>query len=199
MRFTSAGSLLPALARLQPAPLSHPPPPTPPTSPLLELRGNFENAVIALFKTPAEFDAECLRGAMKGLGTDETVLVEILCTRSNQEIKDIVEAYKTLFSRDLENDIMSETGGHFKVGVLGSSDNEDSFACLPSFFAWRPPSPSPTRHQRILVSLVQGNRPETTTVDQVKAAEAVSVGRDETCFGAFALCPAVVNCSSPLP
>jgi hypothetical protein len=43
---------------------------------------------------PAEYDAYQLRKAMKGLGTDEDVLIEILCTRSNAQLKEIIRVYK---------------------------------------------------------------------------------------------------------
>ncbi|ESO86736.1 hypothetical protein LOTGIDRAFT_148126, partial [Lottia gigantea] len=48
-----------------------------------------------LLLSSAEFDAKKLNKAIKGLGTDEQVLVEIICTRSNEQLKTIKETYKS--------------------------------------------------------------------------------------------------------
>ena len=58
-----------------------------------EISGDFQHAIISLMQTPSEFDANELRWAMKGLGTDEATLIEILTTRSNAEIADIKTVY----------------------------------------------------------------------------------------------------------
>ena len=79
-----------------------------------ELSGNFENTVVAMFEPSLDYDCRCLRSAMKGVGTDEEALIEILTTRSNDEINNIKSRYQTLFSRVLEKDLVSETSGHFK-------------------------------------------------------------------------------------
>eukprot|EP00049_Salpingoeca_infusionum_P007213 m.117292 g.117292 ORF g.117292 m.117292 type:complete len:316 (-) comp13626_c0_seq1:241-1188(-) len=79
-----------------------------------ELGGNFEDVVLAMMMEPIEYDAFCLRKAMKGAGTDESALIEILSTRSNAEIIAIREKFSEMYSRDLEKDIMSETGGHLR-------------------------------------------------------------------------------------
>jgi hypothetical protein len=79
-----------------------------------ELSGHLEMLAVGLLKTPSEFDAQELRDAMQGAGTDERALIEILCTRSNKEIQDIKIMYKQMFSRDLEKDLMGETSGHFR-------------------------------------------------------------------------------------
>jgi len=59
-----------------------------------DLSGHFLSTVKALLLPPAEYDASQLRKAMKGLGTDEDVLIEILCTRSNAQLKEIIRVYK---------------------------------------------------------------------------------------------------------
>ncbi|KAI6654761.1 Annexin A7-like [Oopsacas minuta] len=79
-----------------------------------ELSGNFEDSVVAMFEPTVDYDCKCLRSSMKGLGTDEEALIEILTTKSNAEVNNIKQHYKTLFSRDLEKDLVSETSGHFK-------------------------------------------------------------------------------------
>jgi annexin A7/11 len=86
-----------------------------------EVSGNFEDLTVALLKTPVEFDAEELRDAMQGAGTDEKALIEILCTRTNKEIHEIKAMYKSKYSRELEKDLMSETSGHFRRLLVSMS------------------------------------------------------------------------------
>ncbi|XP_076004051.1 annexin A5b isoform X2 [Genypterus blacodes] len=79
-----------------------------------ELGGNFETLIVALMTPPKEYDVTLLRNAIKGAGTDEKVLVEILASRSPQQVKEIVAAYKKEYDDDLEEDIGGDTSGHFK-------------------------------------------------------------------------------------
>ncbi|MCV4939640.1 annexin, partial [Escherichia coli] len=74
--------------------------------------------VLAMLKTPAQFDADELRAAMKGLGTDEDTLIEILTTRSNQQIREITRVYREELKRDLAKDITSDTSGDFRNALL---------------------------------------------------------------------------------
>jgi len=79
-----------------------------------ELSGHFEDVVVALFKPPDEFDAWSLHDAMAGAGTTESTLIEILSSRSNAELKRIIEAYKRLYKKDLSKEVQSETSGYFR-------------------------------------------------------------------------------------
>ncbi|XP_072007337.1 annexin A13 [Engystomops pustulosus] len=92
-----------------------------------DLSGHFEKAVLALVDRPCEFDAKELRKAMKGAGTNESLLIQILCTRANQQIRNIKEAYKRIFDRDLESDVKSETSGYFRkilISLLQANRDE---------------------------------------------------------------------------
>uniref|UniRef100_H2Y7G1 Annexin n=1 Tax=Ciona savignyi TaxID=51511 RepID=H2Y7G1_CIOSA len=79
-----------------------------------EVSGNFEDLLCGLMLTPREYDAQSLYKAMDGIGTTESTLVEVLVSRTNQEIREIKEAYKRLYKQDLEKRLISETSGHFK-------------------------------------------------------------------------------------
>jgi len=76
-----------------------------------ELHGKLEDALVALFTDPIEFDADSLRAAMKGMGTNEDTLIEIIASRSNQQLEQIKKCYQEKYKRDLETDVKKETHG----------------------------------------------------------------------------------------
>lgn len=73
-----------------------------------ELSGNLEDAIIMMFTNQANVDAQTLRDAMKGLGTDEDRLDEILLFRSGVELRNIQRTYQSKFQRDLFEDLRDE-------------------------------------------------------------------------------------------
>ncbi|NXC50753.1 ANX11 protein, partial [Penelope pileata] len=126
-----------------------------------ELSGNFEKTILAMMKTPIMFDAYEIKEAIKGIGTDENCLIEILASRSNEHIQELNRVYKSEFKKTLEEAIKSDTSGHF---------------------------------QRLLISLSQGNRDESTNVDmslvqkdvqELYAAGENRLGTDESKFNAI--------------
>jgi annexin A7/11 len=97
-----------------------------------ELSGNYEDAILALFDTPANYDSKQLRKAMKGMGTDESSLIEIISTRTSNQLNQVKLAYKTLYGKDLEIDIASETSGYFKTLLLALLNNVRSDNRFPN-------------------------------------------------------------------
>ncbi|KAF4106273.1 hypothetical protein G5714_012263 [Onychostoma macrolepis] len=91
-----------------------------------ELTGNFENLVVAMLKSPTQFDASELREAISGAGTDEACLIEILSSRGNAEIQEVTKIYKAEYGKSLEDAISSDTSGHFRRLLVSlSQGNRD--------------------------------------------------------------------------
>uniref|UniRef100_A0A8C6KH59 Annexin n=1 Tax=Nothobranchius furzeri TaxID=105023 RepID=A0A8C6KH59_NOTFU len=93
-----------------------------------ELGGLFEDLIVSLMTPPVLYDATQLHKALKGAGTDDQVLIEILASRTGEEIKEITKVYKKEFGGKLEKDICGDTGGSYRkllVILLQGSREED--------------------------------------------------------------------------
>nr|XP_020450804.1 annexin A5-like [Monopterus albus]XP_020450813.1 annexin A5-like [Monopterus albus] len=93
-----------------------------------ELSGLFESLIVALMTPPISYDASQLHNALKGAGTNDTVLIEILASRTGEQIQEIAKVYKKEFGGKLEKDICSDTSGHYQrllvILLQGSREEE---------------------------------------------------------------------------
>ena len=79
---------------------------------------SFQEALVALFYTPIDYDCYQIYSAMKGFGTNEDTLIEVIATRSNERINQIKVRYEQLYKKVLVKEIDSETSGFFKRILL---------------------------------------------------------------------------------
>lgn len=93
-----------------------------------ELSGKFEDAMIALFKDPIEYDAECLNNSMKGAGTDEGCLIEILASRPSWLLEKIKTKYKEIYNKELEDDVKNDCSGDFQKILIGLLNCKRSYS-----------------------------------------------------------------------
>jgi len=83
-----------------------------------ELSGNFLKVIDGILRGPIHYDAYELNKAVKGLGTDENALIEILVGRTNEETQLIENVYEATYGKSLANDISDDTSGDFKQVLL---------------------------------------------------------------------------------
>ncbi|XP_065072475.1 annexin B10-like [Ochlerotatus camptorhynchus] len=72
---------------------------------------------------------------MKGFGTDEQVIIDILCSRCNKQRQVIAETFKNELGRDLIKDLKSELGGKFEDVILGLMLPPVNYLCKQLFKA----------------------------------------------------------------
>lgn len=77
----------------------------------------------------ASADAAALRKAMKGFGTDEQAIIDILCRRCNWQRQMISEAFTRELGRDLIKDLKSELSGKFEDVIVGMMMQPVNYLC----------------------------------------------------------------------
>ncbi|VDN14627.1 unnamed protein product [Dibothriocephalus latus] len=93
-----------------------------------ELKGHFKRAVLYSFYDMAHVNARACYKAVKGAGTDEQVLIDVICTSTNEEIEALKKAYSDTHRKNLESDVKHDTAGNFEkvlVALLQGKRGKD--------------------------------------------------------------------------
>ncbi|XP_053609556.1 annexin B10 isoform X5 [Plodia interpunctella] len=88
-----------------------------------------EPTVVGIQNFNAAEDAATLRAAMKGFGTDEQTIIDILTSRSNQQRQAIAQAFTHEYGRDIIEDLKSELGGHFEDVIVALMRPAEEYLC----------------------------------------------------------------------
>jgi len=76
--------------------------------------GNFKYFMKCALTKDTELDAELLVESMKGWGTDDTMLCELICTRSNKELKEAKAIFLEQEGKALEQWVDGDTSGGYQ-------------------------------------------------------------------------------------
>ncbi|CAF3209884.1 unnamed protein product [Rotaria socialis] len=139
-----------------------------------ELSGEFKEVISALFDAPATYEAWSLHKAMSS--GKEGTLREILLTRTNAEIRAIVDTFKRTYNKDLEHEISHRVrGADFKRMLISAVQaNREELT----------PQQIQQARQMGIESVIDRNRARQDAEDLYKAG-AGKFGTDEKTFNAI--------------
>jgi len=80
--------------------------------------GHYQDLLLTLIEARDEMDAHLIKNAVKGLGTDDGQLIEVICTRNNLELRLMKEAYMRVYHVNCEKDVADDTSGDYKNLLL---------------------------------------------------------------------------------
>ena len=78
------------------------------------LTSNFKETILALFLPPVDYDCYQIFKSVEGLSTNEDTLIEIIASRSNEELNQIKQRFFQIYNKDLIELVRSKTSGHLQ-------------------------------------------------------------------------------------
>ena len=82
--------------------------------------------LISIYRDPVEYDAELLYRAMKGIGTEDDIVIEVISFRSFERLSQIKQKFQELYGNDLIKEIESETSGEYRTALKNLLETERS-------------------------------------------------------------------------
>jgi len=99
-----------------------------------EVSGYFETCLLSILRGPLQQDVWALNKALKGAGTNEDMLNEVLIGRSNADLNAIKQAYQHTYRRSLDHDVRDDTSAKTQrmfAMILSGTRQEDSAPVIP--------------------------------------------------------------------
>ena len=99
-----------------------------------ETSGYFGKGLVQIVRGPLTGDCYTIYNAIKGLGTKESALDDVLVGRSNADINAIKNEYQRLFKRSLESDLRGDLSGateQMYMMIISARRQEDSAPVNP--------------------------------------------------------------------
>ena len=126
-----------------------------------ELGGSYEKLVMSCYESAGEFDAKQVLAACNGVGFNSDLLIEVVCTRTNEQIASMKSAWSTSLrqGKSMAERVRSETK------KMMSSNN----------------------FQHLMLAILEGKRPANSKPDQqLLLSDAEILNRyNTTCFTFF--------------
>ena len=99
-----------------------------------ETSSHFEFGLLSILRGPLQQDVFLLNKALKGLGTNQNLLNDVLIARSNADLNAIKQAYHSTYHRTLESAVSGDLSGKterlFSM-ILTATRHEESALVLP--------------------------------------------------------------------
>ena len=83
-----------------------------------KLSGYFKGIAIHLFLHPLVFEAKLLKKGLKGFSSDETIVLEALTSHTQEELRQIEQAFQAETGKDLSQEIEKNFSGVMKKNLL---------------------------------------------------------------------------------
>ena len=83
-----------------------------------KLSGYFKGIAIHLFLHPLVFEAKLLKKGLKGFSSDETIVLEALTSHTQEELRQIEQAFQAETGKDLSQEIEKNFSGPMKKNLL---------------------------------------------------------------------------------
>lgn len=99
-----------------------------------ETSSYFNLALMSILRGPLQHDVWSLNKALKGVGTKESLLDDVLIGRSNADMAAIKQAYQQTYHRSLDSDVRGDLSGKTErmyMMIVAGTRQEDSAPVLP--------------------------------------------------------------------
>jgi len=83
-----------------------------------ETHGDFRHLLLSIMTAWDTYDSELIHKATSGIGTNHTLLSEVICTRSPDELKYIAKRFQGEYQKDLLAVVKSNSSGHYRDLLL---------------------------------------------------------------------------------